>query len=205
MPTNTPETNDAPVPRNLWLLALGILLGIGGGAVILGPRYGYLTAGDTTTYAGMGLIIAGMASSYLSGLPRDKAIEWVKSAVFALMLALTIRWAVAEPYRIPSGSMEPTLHGDESPLKGDRVFVNKWVYGLRWPFLNSRIFEGWAPQRWDIVVFKTVEPDAIHPTLVKRIVGLPGEHINIHDGKVFVNGEALEIPDFMPDNMYYTS
>lgn len=205
MPTNAPENNDAPEPRNLWLLVLGILLGIGGGAVILGPRYGYLTAGDTTTYTGMGLIIAGMASSYISGLPRDKAIEWVKSAVFALMLALTIRWAVAEPYRIPSGSMEPTLHGDESPLKGDRVFVNKWIYGLRWPFLNSRIFEGWAPQRWDIVVFKTVEPDAIHPTLVKRIVGLPGEHINIRDGKVFVNGEALEIPDFMPDNMYYTS
>jgi len=205
MPDTAPEKNESAAPRNRWLLALGIGLGIAGGAVILGPRYGYLTAGDTTTYTGMGLVIGGMALSYLSGLPRDKAIEWVKSAVFALMLALTIRWAVAEPYRIPSGSMEPTLHGDESPLKGDRVFVNKWIYGLRWPFLNSRIYEGKAPERWDIVVFKTVEPNAVHPTLVKRIVGMPGEHISIRDGKVYANGAALEIPDFMPDNLYYTS
>ncbi len=204
MPANTPTPADRP-PRNKWLFGLGILLGIAGGAVLLGPRFQYLKPGDVTIYSGLGLMLAGMASCYVSGLPKDKAIEWVKSAVFALLLALTIRWAVAEPYRIPSSSMEPTLHGEEHFLKGDRVFVNKWVYGLRWPFMNQRIWNGYEPQRWDIVVFKAVEKDALHPTLVKRIVGLPGEHIQIRDGKVFADGKALELPDFMPDNQFYTS
>ncbi|MBI1319710.1 MAG: signal peptidase I [Candidatus Hydrogenedens sp.] len=197
---------EAPVERSLLGMAIGVLLFGGGLAIFYAQRKGMLPAqDDMTTYGGIGLCLAGGAGWWLSGQPRDKAIEWLKSAGFALGLALTIRWAVAEPYRIPSGSMETTLHGDPSFFKGDRVFVNKWVYGIRWPFLNSRIWEGHKPQRWDIVVFKTVEKDAVHPTLVKRIVGMPGERIEIHDGKVFADGKALEIPDALPPDIYYTS
>ena len=160
---------------------------------------------DLTTYGGLGLCLAGISSWWLSGMERAQAVEWLKSAGFALLLALTIRWAVAEPYRIPSGSMETTLHGDPSFLKGDRVFVNKFVYGVRWPFTNHRIWNGHAPQRWDIAVFKSVEEDAVHPTLVKRIVGMPGERIEIRGGKVYADGVALELPDALPPDTYYTS
>lgn len=203
------QTTNPEPRRNPWLVGLGVFLGMLGGAVLLGPRYGlmrdFLEPGDLTIYTGLGLMLAGMACGWLSSMPRDRALEWLRSAVFALLIALTIRWAVAEPYRIPSISMETTLHGDPHFLRGDRVFVNKWIYGLRWPFLNKRIWHGVAPARWDIVVFKSVEKDARHPTLVKRIVGMPGERIMIRGGKVFADGEVLPTPDFMPDNLYYTS
>jgi signal peptidase I len=199
------QLEDAPMPRNKGWVALSIVLGAAGAAVLLGTRMGWLTPGDLTIYTGLGLVLGAMAAGWLSSLPRDKAVEWLKSAAFALLLALTIRWAVAEPYRIPSSSMETTLHGDPHFLKGDRVFVNKFVYGLRWPFMNKRIWDGHAPERWDIVVFKSVEPDAEHPTLVKRIVGMPGERIQIRDGKIFADGNEVPIPSHMPENLYYTS
>ena len=144
--------------------------------------------------------------------------EWVKSLLIAAAVALVIRWIVAEPFRIPSGSMEPTLHGDPALFKGDRVFVDKLAYGTRFPcnrillpfsstwldYANRRIWYNEAPKRFDLVVFKSVEDDARFATLVKRIVGMPGERIHIEDGKVFVNGTPLELSPDMPD-IYYTS
>jgi signal peptidase I len=122
-------------------------------------------------------------------------ISWVRSLVFAFALVMVFRWAIAEPYSIPSGSMEPTLHGDPRFLRGDRVFVNKWIYGIRYPFMNKRIWQGKLPERWDIVVFKASEENALHNTLVKRVVALPGERVNIgNDGKIYINGEAVPVP-----------
>jgi signal peptidase I len=137
--------------------------------------------------------------------------EWTKSIAFAIGIALLIRWPVAEPFKIPSSSMYPTLQIN------DRLFVNKHAYGVRWPFNGFRIYftrhtiwytdkwlwEGPMPERWDIVVFKSVEDRVEHDTLVKRVVGLPGETIHIQDGKIFINGEPLELPPDMPD-VYYT-
>jgi signal peptidase I len=120
----------------------------------------------------------------------------------AVLVALTFRWAVGEPYSIPSGSMEPTLHGDARFLRGDRVFVNKWAFGLRIPFTNIRLWRAGEPKRWDIVVFYAVEKDAEHPILIKRVVGLPGERVHIADGKVHINGEPLELPKGMPPVEY---
>jgi signal peptidase I len=157
-------------------------------------------------YSGVTFAVAGALAFVLSGMPREHALEWIRSGVFALVLALLIRWPIAEPYRIPSGSMEPTLLGDPALGKGDRVFVNKWVYGVRYPFMNKRIWHGASPNRWDVVVFKAVEKNALHGTLVKRIVGMPGERIHIaEDKKIYVNGEELEIPDFMPAGQSYTT
>ncbi|HNR35578.1 MAG TPA: signal peptidase I [Candidatus Hydrogenedentes bacterium] len=144
--------------------------------------------------------------------------EWFKSLVIAVGLALIIRWIVAEPFRIPSSSMEPTLHGDPRIMRGDRVFVNKLVYGTRFPlngvripftktrihYADNRIWRNQAPKRWDIVVFKSVEPGAIHTTLVKRVVGMPGERIHIQGGKVFADGKPLELPPDMPP-VHYTA
>jgi signal peptidase I len=139
----------------------------------------------------------------LGPLDRQNAWEWAKTIVIAGGLALAIRWAFAEPYRIPSGSMEPTLHGDPGLMRGDRVFVNKWVYGLRYPFMNKRIYRGAEPKRWDIIVFKSPEPGARHGTLVKRLVALPGERVEIRDGKIHINGEPVEQPG-LEWSRYYT-
>ena len=157
------------------------------------------------SYVSIGILVVGGLLWFTSGMDKVHLVEWVRSALIALFLALTIRWCLVEPYRIPSGSMEPTLHGDPGFGKGDRVFVNKWVYGLRYPFMNKRIWQGSAPQRWDVVVFKTVEDDAVHKTLVKRIVGMPGEHLLIRDGGIYADGNLLEVPGDMPREQYYTS
>lgn len=157
------------------------------------------------SYVSIGVLIVGGLIWFTSGMDKEHLLEWIRSALIALFLALTIRWALVEPYRIPSGSMEPTLHGDPGFGKGDRVFVNKWVYGLRYPFMNKRIWNGSAPRRWDVVVFKSVEEDAVHNTLVKRIVGMPGEHLQLRNGRVYANGEPLDLPPDMPRDLYYTS
>lgn len=139
------------------------------------------------------------------------AWEWIKSIAIAVSIAFLIRWPVAEPFKIPSGSMIPTLQ------IGDRIFVNKHAYGIRWPFNGFRIpftlntiwytdtwlWKGPLPKRWDIVVFKSVEYRMPHDTLVKRVVGLPGERVLIHDGDIYINGEPLELPPSMPD-VHYT-
>ena len=144
-------------------------------------------------------------------------LEWLKSIAIAIFIALCIRWSVAEPFKIPSGSMEPTLHGDPRLFHGDRIAVNKHAYGVRFPFNGFRfpftqktiwysdkfLWEGPDPERWDIVVFKSNEGnDVLHDTLVKRVVGLPGERIRIQGGKIFINEEMQELPEGMPDVEY---
>ncbi len=170
-----------------------------------GQPAGNPSRGKQAAKAGIGAAVLGLLAWLTGGFTRENAIEWAKTIVVAGSLALAIRWSLAEPFRIPSGSMEPTLHGHPNFVKGDRVFVNKWRYGLRYPFMKKRIYYGEAPKRWDIVVFKTVEKDATKTTLVKRIAGLPGEHVHIQGGKLHVNGEPVPFPPGMPPDMYYTN
>ena len=158
--------------------------------------------GKQAARIGAGALALGGIAWLTGGLSWQNALEWIKTLAIAGGLALVIRWSIGEPYKIPSGSMQPTLNGDPRFLRGDRVFVNKWIYGLRVPFMNKRIWHGAKPERWDVVVFKAVEENAQHGTLVKRVVGLPGERIHIQDGKVFVNGEALEPPSSEWDRVY---
>jgi signal peptidase I len=101
--------------------------------------------------------------------------------------------------------MEPTLHGDPRFLRGDRLGVNKLIYGPRVPFVNKRLLHFAEPKRWDIVVFRTVEENAVHKTLVKRVVGLPGERIHIADGTIWVNGQRVEPPEDLRSVLYYTT
>lgn len=170
-----------------------------------GRATGKSSRGTRTAKAGLGALVIGAVAWLVGGFTRENAIEWGKTIVIAGSLALVIRWSIAEPFRIPSGSMEPTLHGHPNFLIGDRVFVNKWRYGLRYPFMKKRIYYGDKPKRWDIVVFKSVEEDATKTTLVKRIAGLPGEHVHIEGGHLHVNGEPLPFPPDMPEDMYYTN
>ncbi len=153
-------------------------------------------------HAGAAAALLGALAFFVGPMTWQNAWDWAKTILIAGGLALAFRWGIAEPYKIPSGSMEPTLHGDPGFGRGDRVFVNKWKYGLRYPFMNKRIYYGASPQRFDIVVFKSVEEDPLHSTLVKRIVGMPGERVHIANGKVHVDGEPLEMPPELQDVTY---
>lgn len=203
-PSNKQDDTGADRASGLYTIG-GAALVIFGGALLLSQRFAGVELAPWLYYTAVGALIFGMIEWALGRMTAEAAWDWNKSLLFALGLALLIRWPIAEPYRIPSGSMAPTLHGDPNFGKGDRVFVNKWIYGVRYPFLNKRIWHGQDPERWDIVVFKAVEPDAEHPTLVKRIVGMPGEQVHISSGNVYVDGELLPIPDFMPEDQSYTS
>lgn len=126
-----------------------------------------------------------------------RQLEGVNTLFIAVLIALAIRAFVIEPFRIPSGSMLPTL------LVGDHLFVNKFVYGVRLPFTGLRMPGLREPQRGDVVVF-TVARDgaAIHPAdrrpelrreeFVKRIVGLPGDRVQVDQGRVRLNGVRVE-------------
>ena len=109
--------------------------------------------------------------------------EYTESIGGAILVALLLRAFVFEPFHIPSGSMIPTL------LVGDFIFVNKMSYGLRIPFTDpAHVHKLWErpPRRGDVVVF--INPQ--HPDIdyVKRVVGLPGDHIDVRDNVLYVNG-----------------
>jgi len=204
MTTPVEHQPNAKVEAYGFLLYAGIVLGgIGAAMLFVWTRSGE-EVGDMKRYSALGAVVVGVLFCYLSSLPKAEAQSWVRSGLTALAVAFVFRWAVGEPYRIPSESMEPTLHGDDRAFRGDRVWVNKWWYGLKWPFSNTRIFRLHDPQRWDIVVFNSVEKDAKHPVLVKRVVGMPGERIQVRDGKILVNGEPVPLGPGMPP-VEYTS
>jgi signal peptidase I len=149
---------------------------------------------------------------------RTKAgaiVDQVVTLVIAITIALAIRQFVVEPFRIPSGSMFPTL------LIGDHLFVNKLAYGPSLPFSEIRLPGFSEPKRGDVVVFEVARPRNkvggrdIQPVdlapegtptedFVKRLVGLPGDRIAWRGGRIFVNGVPLEVfpadEDFVDDS-----
>ncbi|MEO5366526.1 MAG: signal peptidase I [Magnetococcus sp. WYHC-3] len=109
--------------------------------------------------------------------------EYYDAILMAVGLALLVRTFVVEPFKIPSGSMIPTL------LVGDYLFVNKSAYGYRIPFTNLRIWGGEGPRRGDIVVFEF--PQDYSKDYIKRVVGLPGDHIVYDHKKLTINGNPV--------------
>ena len=110
--------------------------------------------------------------------------EYVEAIAIALLLALFIRGFVVQAFKIPSGSMIPTL------LVGDHILVSKLIYGLRNPFTGSVLIPVKDPERLDVVVFKY--PANPSQDFIKRVIGVPGDIVEIVDKKVFVNGEVLK-------------
>ncbi|RUM87689.1 MAG: signal peptidase I [Thermodesulfatator sp.] len=102
----------------------------------------------------------------------EKIWDWLKSILIALLLALFVRTFFVQAYKIPSGSMIPTL------LIGDHILVNKLVYGLRVPYSGKRVlYHGRSPRRGEVVVF--VYPRNRHMDFIKRVIGLPGDVVSI--------------------------
>lgn len=110
--------------------------------------------------------------------------EWMESLAIALFIALILRSFLVEAFRIPSGSMIPTL------LVGDHLFVNKYVYGLMLPFVNKRIVEWGEPKRGEVIVF--VYPNDPDKDYIKRVIGLPGDRVTVDGEDVYVNGEKIQ-------------
>ncbi len=133
-----------------------------------------------------------MSSSSESGA-SGMTVFWenVRTVIYALLLAMLIRFMIAQPYRIPSGSMQPTLE------IGDYILVTKWSYGYgRYAFAPlealappGRLFAQ-QPKRGDIIVFRP--PPDPNTDFVKRLIGLPGDRIQMIDGALFINGVQVQ-------------
>ena len=110
-------------------------------------------------------------------------VDYARSFFPVILAVLLFRTFLVEPFRIPSGSMMPTL------LVGDFVLVNKFAYGLRLPVTDTKIVGIGEPRRGDIAVFKY--PPNPKEDYIKRIIGLPGDTITVRDEQVFVNGKPV--------------
>jgi len=119
---------------------------------------------------------------------RKKSVlrEYLEAAVIAVLLALFIRTFVVQAFKIPSGSMEPTL------LVGDHILVNKFIYGIKIPFTRDTLIPISEPERNDVVVF--VYPVDESKDFIKRVIGLSGDRIEIKGKKIFINGELFQDP-----------
>ena len=111
-------------------------------------------------------------------------VEYAHSFFPIVFIVLLLRSFIAEPFRIPSGSMMPTL------LIGDFILVNKFTFGIRLPVLNTKIVELNQPERGDIVVFRFPKNPSID--YIKRIVGIPGDRVAYYDKKLTINGKPAK-------------
>jgi signal peptidase I len=111
-------------------------------------------------------------------------IDYSRSFLPVLLIVLILRSFIAEPFRIPSGSMMPTL------LHGDFILVNKFTYGLRLPVSHKKVWSNKLPARGDVAVFRF--PDNPSVDYIKRVIGLPGDTVSYRDKKIFINGVEVE-------------
>jgi signal peptidase I len=118
-------------------------------------------------------------------------IEYPKSFFPVILIVFVLRSFLVEPFRIPSGSMIPTL------LVGDFILVNKFTYGIRIPILNKKIVEVGSPQRGDVMVFRYPEDPSVD--YIKRVIGIPGDKIDYAGKRLWLNGKELELK---PDGEY---
>jgi len=120
-----------------------------------------------------------------AGQPSEPIlVEYARSFFPIFLVVLILRAFIVEPFRIPSASMMPTL------LIGDFILVNKYDYGIRLPVVNTKIIQYKEPRRGDIVVFRYPEDPSI--PYIKRVIGVPGDHIQYRDKTVYVNGKPMK-------------
>lgn len=114
---------------------------------------------------------------------ENAVIGWAYDFWPVLAVVLVIRSFVVEPFNIPSESMVPTLQ------TGDFILVNKFSYGVRLPIANTKIIDSGEPQRGEIAVFRYPEKPSIN--YIKRVVGLPGDHVVYDHGRLTINGDLI--------------
>ena len=131
------------------------------------------------------------SADYLSKYTKSKLRQNIEALAFAILLALIIRTFVFQPFKIPSGSMIPTL------LVGDHLLVNKFVYGTKIPFTDIEIFPIEKIKRGDVIVFtypnNERDPSKNGLYYIKRVVGLPGDEIDLNGRNLYINGGKVPI------------
>jgi signal peptidase I len=122
---------------------------------------------------------------FLNKISSKKAVirEWVESIIVAFLLAMVIRTFIVQAFKIPTGSMKPTLK------EGDLILVNKFIYGAKVPFTKWRIPSFRQPKRGDVIVF--IYPPERKKNFIKRMVGFPGETVEIKNSKIYINNQPL--------------
>lgn len=119
--------------------------------------------------------------------PEPWYLDYARSFFPVLFIVFLLRGFVAEPFRIPSGSMLPTLE------IGDFILVNKYQYGIRLPILHEKVIELGDPKRGDIMVFRWPEDNKTN--YIKRVIGLPGDTIEYRNKQLFINGQKIKNVD----------
>ncbi len=146
------------------------------------------------------LFVAALVTGFIWGLDRlvwarrriaagDSSeplmVEYSRSFFPVIAIVLVLRSFVAEPFRIPSGSMLPTL------FVGDFILVNKFAYGLRLPVIEKKVYPLGDPERGDVVVFRYPPNPSVD--YIKRVIGLPGDKITYRNKRLFINGKKVEV------------
>ena len=150
-----------------------------------------LAGGDTEDIIRKTSDLEGASRDYLSRFAKSKLRQNVEALVFAVALALLIRTFVFQPFKIPSGSMIPTL------LVGDHLLVNKFIYGTKIPFTDKVIFPIEKIKRGDVIVF--TYPNTEHDPskngiyYIKRVVGIPGDRIDLDGRQLVINGQKVPL------------
>lgn len=124
-----------------------------------------------------------IAATLPGAMKEPKLVEYARSFFPILLIVCLMRSFIAEPFRIPSGSMKPTL------LEGDFILVNKFVYGIRLPIFGTKIINMKNPERGDVLVFRY--PHDTSMDYIKRVIGVPGDKISYKDKTLYLNGEPL--------------
>ena len=114
-------------------------------------------------------------------------IEYPKSFFPVILIVFLLRSFLVEPFKIPSGSMIPTL------LVGDFILVNKYAYGIRLPVINKKIIDINEPERGDVIVFRY--PDDPSVDYIKRVVGLPGDKVAYQNKRLIINGREVPLKE----------
>ena len=127
-------------------------------------------------------------------------VEYGASFFPVILLVFVLRSFIVEPFKIPSGSMIPTLE------VGDFILVNKFAYGIRLPVINKKIIDIGEPQRGDVMVFRYPEDPSLD--YIKRVIGVPGDKVAYQGKRLTVNGQPVEttrIADYLhPERLYYS-
>ena len=133
---------------------------------------------------------AGKAEEAARARREPAYVEYARAFFPVILIVFLIRSFVVEPFRIPSGSMLPSLH------IGDFILVNKYSYGVRIPVANVKIADSGHPRRGEVMVFRFPGNPSIN--YIKRVVGIPGDHILYKDKKLYINGAPMDQSDGRP-------
>ncbi|MDR1996370.1 signal peptidase I [Azonexus sp.] len=135
-----------------------------------------------------------------AGAKEPVWVVWGADFFLVILVVFVLRSFIVEPFKIPSGSMIPTL------LVGDFILVNKYTYGIRLPVINKKIISVNEPQRGDVMVFRYPEDPSLD--YIKRVIGTPGDVVSYQNKRLSVNGEPVEmtrIDDYLhPERLYYS-